>query len=437
MFKGAQNLFRQISNFSLPSGLSTHEKARIIIVNQGVAIAMLLHVITWVGLIVSRGQWWAPPIMLVLFSGMGVYVLHYHQLFVAARFYINLFYPPVILFIIIQFGPEIRAEYAFFVFFVTAIIFHDRMRVRILLIAYLVLLFLASEYYLEHYESPQAYMVNSFDHIMAFATVSGCLTVVIAVLFRENIRYEKQAGELLHSLEENNNTLHKAYQDIERFAYITSHDLKTPLRTINSFIGLIDRDLKKGDTEHLTEYFSFVQDGTRKMNDLIQDILEYSRLDHLGQVEEDWINLAELIQSIFQAQLSNTTKTALLNINGAFSIKGNSLFYQILWQNLIENAIKYNESDPVVINIQLGCKGQNLTMSISDNGIGIAVEFHNQIFEVFKRLHNEEHYPGTGIGLAICKKVVDKLKGTIVIDSVLGEGATFIIQIPVSKWKEY
>ena len=227
-----------------------------------------------------------------------------------------------------------------------------------------------------------------------------------------------------HKLEESNN-------ELERFAYIASHDLKTPLRNIISFLSLIERRLKKYSDETIHEYFQYAKSNAKQMHYLIQDVLEFSKIESGTETPKESVDLNESLVLVSQnLQESMVRKQAAIYAQPLPVIQGNSVHIIQLFQNLIGNGIKYNQSKNPTVSIDYHKKEAVHLFSIKDNGIGIESEYHNKVFEMFKRLHNNETYQGTGIGLSICKKIVDRMEGEIWVESEMGEGTTFHFTIP-------
>ena len=251
----------------------------------------------------------------------------------------------------------------------------------------------------------------------------------------ENITQRKEQETVLQKLNEElalrANELMDSNKELERFAYIVSHDLQEPLRMVTSFLQLIEKKYGHQLDDKAREYISYAVGGAKRMKDLILDMLEFSRVsssiikyeqvDLLKTVEEVKLNLLPHIQ--------NDNATIIVgNLPKIKCIR--SQMFQLM-QNLIGNALKYKHRDrEAIVEISSIEHDTEWEIKISDNGIGIDAKYFEKIFVIFQRLHTKSDYSGTGIGLAICKKIVDRHYGRIWVESELGKGSSFIFAIP-------
>jgi len=227
--------------------------------------------------------------------------------------------------------------------------------------------------------------------------------------------------------------LARSNQELEQFAYIASHDLQEPLRTISGFVKLFEKKHSGKTDEDTKEYLTFIVNATAKMQNLIKDLLEYSRAGR--NIKFNNVNFNDIVNDVI-AEMGESIKesNAKITLSILPVLKGNETELKRLFQNLISNAIKFRKKDlNPEISITIEEKNNEYLFAIKDNGIGINKEFIDKIFIVFHRLHSDTEYPGTGVGLAICKKIVALHGGKIWAESILGEGSTFYFTIPKEK----
>ena len=212
---------------------------------------------------------------------------------------------------------------------------------------------------------------------------------------------------------------------MEQFAYVASHDLQEPLRMITSYLQLLQRRYQGKLDEKADKYIYFAVDGASRMQVLINDLLEFSRVTTKAGESEPTDSEFILNQVISNLELFITQNKAIISHCSLPEVMADSTQLAQVFQNLIVNGIKYHSEEVPKIHISAERKASEWHFSVQDNGIGIDPQYSEKIFEVFKRLHNKEEYPGTGIGLAVCKKIVERHGGRIWVESELGKGSTF------------
>jgi len=200
---------------------------------------------------------------------------------------------------------------------------------------------------------------------------------------------------------------------------------------VTSFLGQIERKYSDVIDDKGKRFIHFAVDGAQRMRQIILDLLEFSRVGKLEEKEEH-IDLNSVVKEVIllcQKQVKDTNAT--INYSNLPSLRLYKTPVRQVFQNLISNALKYHKQDqPLVINISAEETSMHWQFAISDNGIGIEEEYFNKIFVLFQRLHNKDEYSGTGIGLAVCKKIIENLGGKIWVESEEGQGSTFYFTIP-------
>jgi len=246
---------------------------------------------------------------------------------------------------------------------------------------------------------------------------------------RRAIREKKLRDENRQALED----LARSNRDLEQFAYVASHDLQEPLRMVATYTQLLAERYQGKLDENADKYIHYAVEGALRMQTLVNDLLAFSRVGrHRTQLQSTDCNL--VLQSV------------LANLRAAIQESGTQIFYQNLptvladpsellqlFQNLVGNAIKFRASEPPIVRITAETKKNEWVFSLADNGIGIAPEHAETIFAIFKRLHTQAEYPGSGIGLSICKKIVEQHGGRIWVESHPGQGSTFKFTMPIRR----
>ncbi len=244
---------------------------------------------------------------------------------------------------------------------------------------------------------------------------------------RSRIRLEEQAKEL----EIKARDLERSNAELEQFAYVASHDLQEPLRKVASFCQLLQRRYEGQLDERADQYIGFAVDGAKRMQSLITDLLSFSRVGRSGAVMSE-VALDDVVQSA----LANLTRRiedtdARVDVAPLPVVQGEPVLLTAVFQNLIGNALKFHGDDPPVVHVAAERTDGAWTVSCSDEGIGIDPEYGERIFAIFQRLHPKETYEGTGIGLALCRKIVEHHGGRIWLDSDVPKGTTFRFTLPV------
>lgn len=243
-------------------------------------------------------------------------------------------------------------------------------------------------------------------------------------------RAVKLADQMTADLQASQTELARSNEELERFAFLASHDLQQPLRTVNGFLQLLE--LRHGDElkGRAREYVEYALRGTRQMSTLIDDLLTYSRAGRNDRAPENvsldqvWDAAVEQLQAIIEESGATVTRGDLPTISA-----DRGQMTQV-FANLIGNGVKYRGDAPPEVHAEARWVADGWEVSIRDNGIGIDPKDHDKIFGMFRRLHGDDRFEGTGLGLALVKRIVESTGGTIRVESEVGEGSTFVVRLP-------
>ncbi|MBN1780572.1 hypothetical protein JW948_05550 [bacterium] len=252
-------------------------------------------------------------------------------------------------------------------------------------------------------------------------------------LVEERTRDLKAANQELEAqkqqIETNAHALKRSNEELEQFAYVASHDLQEPLRMISSYARLLERNLQKYLDEDNREFLFYMTDGAQRMQTLITDLLVFSRVSTQAKPLEE-TDLNQLMKRVLQnLKVIIEEKNAKIETGALPTIMCDPIQFERLFQNLIGNAMKYCTSIPEIA-ISSALKDGHWQIAIKDNGIGFDLKYSHKIFGIFKRLHHRDEYSGTGIGLAVSKKIVERHGGEIWVESEEGKGSTFYFSVP-------
>jgi light-regulated signal transduction histidine kinase (bacteriophytochrome) len=254
-----------------------------------------------------------------------------------------------------------------------------------------------------------------------------------AELKRANEQLEQdivERKEVQQQLTRNVEELNRSNTELEQFAYVASHDLQEPLRMVASYTQLLSQRYKGKLDPDADEFIGFAVDGARRMQQLIEDLLSYSRLTTRGKPLNWTESTSACNAAIGNLEQSIKNSRAVVVIGSLPPVLADAIQLTALFQNLIGNAIKYHNESKPEIRIDARPDRDDWLFLIRDNGIGIEKQYFERIFQMFQRLHSRKDYPGTGIGLAICKKIVERHGGRIWVESEPGQGSTFLFTIP-------
>lgn len=297
------------------------------------------------------------------------------------------------------------------------------------LIVFDIVILLGSIYYSNNYPPILDLTVHPTIEILIYMTSAVNIAVIGYSLIRQLKLSEDQIQTLISSLQDQNVKLNASNQELEKMTYLATHDLKSPVRSMISFLGLIKRELGDTDLESAKTFCDLASDGATQMNNLINATLNYSQINCGTEISKEHVDVNQVI-----AKIENITELTDQQVEISYNnlpdlYTCGTMLYKLL-QNLIENGLKYNQSPIKKISIDGKIVDNVYYLSVADNGIGIEPKYHEEIFKMYTRLHNNREYAGTGLGLAICRRICHQIDGEISIDPSVKDGTKFIISIP-------
>ncbi|WP_306059424.1 sensor histidine kinase [Natronococcus wangiae] len=235
-----------------------------------------------------------------------------------------------------------------------------------------------------------------------------------------------QSQELMHYISK----LEESNRSLEQFAYAASHDLQEPLRMVSSYLQLIEQRYGGDLDEEGEEFLGFAIDGANRMRDMVDGLLEYSRVDTQGSPLEPTDLDVVLDEALADLRMKIEEHDAEIRRESLPRVRGDDDQLRQVFQNLLKNAIEYSGDERPRVHITAERRGVKWQISVADDGVGIESQDQDRIFELFQRLHSHDEHAGSGIGLALCKRIVERHNGRIWVESELGKGSTFAFTLP-------
>ena len=449
---GIGYLWAKISSIGINKDLSLYEKNQVKLLNRVCATMIILLTPSLIKAFIQMDMF---GILIILCFNTCLITSHYlnykDQLLFSKIFFLSSL-TVISCGISYAFGREFTIESCYISISILTLIFLDKKIEQFLLIIFILGAYLLSLYFYNSINSPFAQKpFLELTSTMSHLTNALLVYISVSMSTKANYEYATQTSQLLsqiqnkndklesqklwitkqnNSLEKTNGKLESANKELENFAYVASHDLKSPLNTTHSFLQLIQRSLNTKSKEKLNEYLDYCIDSTKHMGAVIDSLLSHARLNN--ELELEPVDLEKVFKKTknILAQIIDDNNVNL-KADDLPIINGYESEFIILFQNLIENGIKYNKSESKELYIKLVNNDESkVTLCFQDNGLGIAPENQERIFKMFNRLHNQKEHEGTGIGLASCQRIVSLISGKIWVESKLDEGSSFFVQIP-------
>jgi light-regulated signal transduction histidine kinase (bacteriophytochrome) len=240
----------------------------------------------------------------------------------------------------------------------------------------------------------------------------------------------REQRQLLRTLESQRAELQRSNDELMQFAYVASHDLQEPLRMVSSYSELLSSRYQGELDERATRYLAYISEGAARMQRLIRELLNYARVGTRAKPMAP-VSLDEVVRNVLSDLKTRVDAAkAEIEVSPLPTVRGDDIQLGQVFQNLISNAIKFRGDRQPRVTVGARREGEMWRISIEDNGIGIDMKFHDRVFEIFRRLHDRDAYDGTGVGLAIVKRIVERHGGRVWFDSTVGEGTRFHFTVP-------
>lgn len=420
-------LWRKGAQIGIHDGLEEREQIKVRMMNQLAMITMITDLLLLVVRNALGDHFFLRTFVTISFVFVSLYLNH-KRLYNLTRHLACMLFPIWVGIIVMFYEGQSGEGYIFILCFILAFIqYEGQFFFKTLSIFLIVIVSLVSGIYAIEFTPEISKQSTPYSTLILFAASVIIVGFILTFYQTDILKFQKQKDNFVKRLK-NKNT------ELERFAYITSHDLKEPVRNIGSFAGLIKWKIqnKKFNPSTDSELLVEIESAATRMSSMIESILKFSKLDQ-EELSKEEVDLDDIINQIKEShrQLLNN-KNVRLNHGDLPVLFGNRIFLSLLFQNLIENAIRYNESSRPEIKIDSKLKDEKIEITISDNGIGIEEKYKEYIFEPFRRIHNRSKYEGSGLGLSICKKIVESHSGEIEVESELGKGSKFHISLPIN-----
>ena len=267
------------------------------------------------------------------------------------------------------------------------------------------------------------------DDAALLGAVAGRVAPILSARLQRD-RLEEARAPAEKELKQTVDDLARSNRELEQFAYVASHDLQEPLRMVASYTQLLAQRYEDKLDDDARDFIRYAVDGANRMQRLINDLLSYSRVSTRGRQPEGTDSRAALGEAIANLAAAVDEAGALVTNDDLPTVRADATQLVQVFQNLIHNAVKFRADQPPRVHVSARREGDKWVFSVRDNGIGIAPEYHERIFQIFQRLHGRDKYGGTGIGLALCKGIVERHRGKIWVESEVGKGSTFCFSLP-------
>ena len=425
-----QSILNKISSIGLETLTSDREIFKVKLLNQifGIVLCTAAFLFFYNFICFGISKFLVINIATVLFSFL-IFFLHHKNRIGLARSLASLSFPILVCLIIISDGGNSGESKIFILCTLLAFIqYEDQDRIRLFSFFFILFLAILSSFLIYHFGISQydsRYILG--DTVLTVASIF-VVRFIVSFYQRSINEFGQQQTKLLKELKLKN-------EELQRFAYITSHDLKEPVKTIEGFAGLLKNSFSDKYSKDEVKFVDFIWDSAKRLSKMIDSILTFSKLDQ-DQIQMEKVAIVDVVSTFRESRIQLfQSNQVILQYENLPTLTGNKVLLSLLFNNLLENAIQYNESDRPTILISCQTQREYFVIKIKDNGIGIPDEYKEYVFEPFRRLHARSKFEGTGLGLSICKRIVEFHNGQISLESNQTIGVTVTILFPLSQRK--
>lgn len=419
------SLYHRFISIGISEGMPFSEKIRVELSNLFSLIAIpgcFIHLLyNLFGPDIEREYYLTFLWMMILSSAL---LLNHYKRYSIAKIISVLPVLVIVVLIHIQFGWEMRLE-PMYLMLILVFGYLFNQKTAILFMILIVAAYISVALQLSFFPVNRSADILPTAPFIYFGYASIVTILLTCRVIAENRRFNELTIQQNKILKEKN-------EELERFTYIASHDLQSPLRNVIGFSGLIENALQKEEYDEIEEFLPFIKSNASQMSLLIKDILEFSKINYKEAENRTSVDLKEVLVKVNRALQQDIEKKGVdVSSDDLPVYYCNETEIGLVFQNIIQNGIKYNDRSDPKIKVWSSYDENELKIHFQDNGIGIEEKYYEKIFEFFKRLHTVDKYEGTGIGLGLCKKIIQSYEGRIEVSSELGEGSVFTIILPI------
>lgn len=428
-----QRFWQKISHIGMRSGLPDHEARNLIFVNRITAILSFFVATAILINVILHSPVFIPVLSAALFLLILIYGLNHLGHFSVAKASLMLVSLALLFYMCITAGLGSALEFYFLSLTVLPVLIFSKRRTIFFYQALCILCLIGQKVYVDIYLP--GYPERQLDYQVFYIvnSIYASLLVILAVSFFHTLirRRETELVRSNENIEAKNMQLETANKDLDAFNYSVSHDIRSPLRSIDGFGRILEAKYSQNMDEEGRELLSLIRQNTNRMQALTEDLLTLSKAGK-QELAKRKIKMSLLVQDVI-SELDDEIRQGgvTVKVGELDNAVGDPALIHQVWANLLSNAIKYSSKNELpVVSVNSEMHGDTVVYSVSDNGIGFDMKYANKLFKAFERLHTQADYAGTGVGLAIVQNVISRHGGQVWAEGKPGDGATFYFSLP-------